>query len=146
MTWARSANCCRVRTLVAAAALIALGACAPHDIATGSCTNTVLSVHDEWTCKVKGDIVGQASSIEFDTESRNHVAEVSFTLQVTKGSVRVKYADLTGSRELIVTPSEPANISMKTNMHRERRSFTMHFEPVNGPAEGLTGIVKYSTP
>jgi len=132
--------------LLAAFFGIVLAGCAPHDIATGTCTNTMLSVHDEWTCKVKGDIVGRASSIEFDTESRNHVAEVSFTLQVTKGAVRVGYADLTGSQQIIVTPSEPANISMKTKMHPERRSFTMHFEPVNGPAEGLTGTVKYSTP
>jgi len=129
---------------VMAAAMAA--SCAPKDIATGTCTNTVLSVHDEWTCKVKGDVVGRASSIEFDTESRNRIAEVSFTLQVTKGSVRVKYADLSGSQQIVVTPSEPASVNMKTQMHPERRSFTMHFEPVNGPAEGLTGTVKYSTP
>jgi hypothetical protein len=141
-----SANCCNVRALVAAAALIGLGGCAPNNIARGSCTNTVLSVHDEWTCTVKGDIVGQASSIEFDTESRNHIAEVNFTLQVTKGSLRVRYADLSGSRQIIVTPSEPANVNMKTKMHPERRSFTLSFEPVNGIAEGLTGTVKYSTP
>jgi len=132
--------------LLTVAAMTMVAGCAPKDIARSSCTNTVLSVHDEWTCTVKGDIVGRASSIEFDTESRNHVAEVSFTLQVTKGSVRVRYADLSGSQQIVVTPSEPANVNMKTNMHPERRSFTMHFEPVNGVAEGLTGTVKYSTP
>jgi hypothetical protein len=139
------ANCCKARALVAAAALIALAACAPKDIARSTCTNTVLSVHDEWTCTVKGDVVGRANSIEFDTESRNHVAQVSFTFQVTKGSVRVRYADLSGSQQIVVTPSEPANITMKTKMS-QRRSFTLTFEPVNGVAEGLAGTVKYSTP
>src|SRR5262245_366005 len=123
-----------------------LAACAPKDIVTGySCTNAVLSVHDEWTCKVHGAVVGRASSVEFDTESRNRVAEVSFTMQVTKGSVRVGYADLSGSQQIVVTPSEPANVSMKTRMS-DRRSFTLSFEPVNGIAEGLSGTVKYSTP
>jgi hypothetical protein len=45
-----------------------------------------------------------------------------------------------------VTPSAPANLAMQTRMHRERRSFTLFFEPVNGAVEGLTGTVKYSTP
>lgn len=140
------ANCSKVRALVIVAALIALAACVPKDIVTGSsCSNAVLSVHDEWTCKVHGAVVGRASSVEFDTESRNHVAEVNFTIQVTKGSVRVKYADLSGSQQVIVTPSEPANVNMKTKMS-DRRSFTLFFEPVNGIAEGLTGTVKYSTP
>ena len=138
-------NCCKVRSLVVVAVLI-VAACAPHDIATARCTNTVLSVHDEWTCTVTGAVVGRTNSVEFDTESRNQVAQVSFTLQVTKGSVRVRYADLSGSQQIIVTPSEPANVNMKTKMHPERRSFTMTFEPVNGKAEGFTGTVKYSTP
>ena len=136
----------QMRPMLLGAVLVALAACAPKDIASARCTNTVLSVHDEWTCTVTGTVVGRFNSVEFDTESRNQVAEVSFTLQVTKGSVRVKYADLSGSKEIIVTPSEPATVNMKTRMHRERRSFTMSFEPVNGVAEGLTGTVKYSTP
>ena len=136
----------QMRPMLLGAVLVALAACAPKDIASARCTNTVLSVHDEWTCTVTGAVVGRFNSVEFDTESRNQVAEVSFTLQVTKGSVRVKYADLSGSKEIIVTPSEPATVNMKTRMHRERRSFTMSFEPVNGVAEGLTGTVKYSTP
>jgi hypothetical protein len=123
-----------------------LAACAPDDIATATCTNTVLSLHDEWTCKVHGDVVGRPSSVEFDTESRNRVAEVTFTLQVARGSVRVRYADTTGSQQIVVTPSEPANVRMKTTMHPQRRSFTLSFEPVDGIAEGLTGTVKYSTP
>ena len=139
------ANCCKGRPLVIAAALIAAAACAPKDIATARCTNTVLSVHDEWTCTVTGPVVGQFNAVEFDTESRNKVAQVSFTLQVAKGSVRVRYADLSGSKEIIVTPSEPANVNMKTQMS-VRRSFSLSFEPVNGKAEGLTGTVKYSTP
>jgi hypothetical protein len=125
--------------------LIGLAACAPKDIATARCTNTVLSVHDEWTCTVTGAVVGRFNAVEFDTESRNQIAQVSFTLQVAKGSVRVKYADLSGSQQIVVTPSEPANVNMKTKMS-DRRSFTLSFEPVNGKAEGLTGTVKYSTP
>jgi hypothetical protein len=140
------ANFYNVRPLVVVAALIAAAACAPNDIASARCTNTVLSVHDEWTCTVTGAVVGQTNSVEFDTESRNHVAQVSIVLSVAKGSVRVRYADLSGSQQVIVTPSEPVNINMKTRMHPERRSFTMSFEPVNGKAEGLTGTVKYSTP
>jgi hypothetical protein len=125
--------------------LLLVAACAPREIATARCTNTVLSVHDEWTCTVTGAVVGQFNAVEFDTESRNKVAQVSFTLQVTKGSVRVRYADLSGSQQIVVTPSEPANVNMKTKMS-DRRSFTLSFEPVNGKAEGLTGTVKYSTP
>jgi hypothetical protein len=45
-----------------------------------------------------------------------------------------------------VTPSEPANLEMQTRMHRERRSFSISFEPVNGAVEGLSGTVKYLTP
>jgi hypothetical protein len=127
-------------------ALIVVAGCAPKDIARGSCSNTVLSVHDEWNCTVKADIVGQGSSVEFDTESRNQVAQVHISMRVTKGTVRVRYADLTGSKEVLVTPSEPMDVNMKTKMHPERRSFTLHFEPVNGNAEGLDGAVKYSTP
>jgi hypothetical protein len=140
------ANCCSARVLVVAAALVALADCAPKNIVTSTCTNAVLSVHDEWTCKLKGDVVGQASSVEFDTESRNQIAEVSIALSVTKGNVRVRYADLAGSQQVVVTPSEPFAVSMKTRMHPQRRSFTLQFEPVNGTAEGFAGTVKYSTP
>ena len=126
--------------------MILLAGCAPGDIARSSCESIFLSTRDAWSCTVTGDIVGRTSSIEFDTESRNQVAEVSIALQVTKGTLRVGYRDLSGEQHLLVTPSEPAALTMKTQMHRERRSFTLFFEPVNGAVEGLTGTVKYSTP
>ena len=126
--------------------MMMLAGCAPNNIARGSCESIFLSTVDEWSCTVKGDIVGQPSSIEFDTESRNHVAKVSIALQVTKGKLQVSYQDLTGPQRLIVTPSEPAILEMQTRMHRERRSFTLFFEPIGGDVQGLTGTVKYSTP
>lgn len=145
MTWDLSANCCSRRWLVTVAAAGAL-ACVPKDIARASCTNTLASVHDEWTCTVKADTVGRPSSIEFDTESRNQVAQVNIALRVSKGSLRVRYSDLSGTQQIVVTPSEPASFDMKTKMHPQRRSFTMFFEPVSGSVEGLAGTVKYSTP
>ena len=120
--------------------------CAPGDIARSSCESILLATGDTWSCTVKGDTVGQASSIAFSTESRNQVAEVSIALRVTKGTLRVGYQDLAGEQHITVTPSEPANLTMQTRMHWERRSFTLFFEPVNGAVEGLTGTVKYSTP
>ena len=35
---------------------------------------------------------------------------------------------------------------MQTRMNRETRSFTIMYEPFNGPVEGLKGTVNYSTP
>jgi len=135
-----------MRFLLSAAALLLLVACVPKNIARASCTNTVLATADPWSCTVTGDVVGQTSSLEFDTESRNQVAQVAMTFRVTKGTLRIGYYDLTGEQHVVVTPSEPANLSMQTRMHRERRSFTVMFEPVNGAVEGLAGTVKYSTP
>lgn len=126
--------------------MVLLIGCAPGNIARSSCESILLAVGDQWSCTVKGDIVGQASSIAFSTESRNQVAEVSIALRVTKGRLRVGYQDLSGEYHLLVTPSEPADLTMQTRMHRERRSFTLFFEPLNGAVEGLTGTVKYSTP
>lgn len=126
--------------------LLLLVGCAPHNIARSSCKSIVLTTADEWSCTVKGDVVGQASSLEFDTESRNQVAKVNIALQVTKGTLRVSYHNLSGEQHILVTPSEPASLDMQTRMHRERRSFTLFFEPLNGAVEGLTGTVKYSTP
>ena len=140
------ANCCNARSLLGAAALATLVACAPSDIATGSCHSIMMATGDPWECTVKGAIVGRRSSITFDTESRNQIAEVDFELRVTKGSLRVYYGDLTGARQIVVTPSEPASVAMKTKMNPRDRSFTMHFEPVGGRVEGLTGTVKYKTP
>ena len=120
--------------------------CAPGNIARSSCESIMLATGDPWSCTVKGDIVGQASSISFDTESRNQVAHVNIALRVTKGTLRLGYYDLAGEQHLLVTPSAPAELTMRTRMHREDRSFTLYFEPINGTVEGLTGTVKYSTP
>lgn len=123
-----------------------LAGCAPDNIARSSCESHPLTTADEWSCTVKGDIVGQTSSIEFDTESRNKIAHVNIALQVTKGLLRLGYWDLAGHQHLVVTPSQPANLDMQTRMHDQRRSFTLSFEPVDGVVEGLAGTVKYSTP
>ena len=123
-----------------------LAGCAPADIAKSSCESVLLTTANAWSCTIKGDRVGQASSIAFSTESRNQVAEVNIALRVTKGTLRLRYQDLSGEQHLLVTPSEPATLAMRTRMHRERRSFTLYFEPIDGAVEGLTGTVKYSTP
>ena len=105
-----------------------------------------LSTVDAWSCTVKADIVGQASSIRFNTESRNHVAQVNIAFQVAKGKLRVTYQDLAGTQQLLVTPSEPVKSEHADAAAPRRRSFTLFFEPVGGVVEGLTGTVKYSTP
>lgn len=130
---------------VALALALAAG-CAPGDIAYSTCESTMLAIGDPWSCTIKGDIVGQSSAISFSTESRNQVAEVNIALRVTKGTLRVGYHDLDGEKHLLVTPSAPADLAMKTRMHRERRHFTLYFDPVDGAVEGLAGTVKYSTP
>lgn len=136
-----------MRAFLVGVALTLLTGCAPSNIARSSCESTLLATGDPWSCTVTGDIVGQASSIAFSTESRNQIAQVNIALRVTKGTLRLGYHDLGGElQHLLVTPSEPADLTMKTRMHRESRSFTLSFEPVNGAVEGLTGTVKYSTP
>ena len=135
-----------MRYLILGVVAAMLAGCAPNNIARRSCQSGFLSTVDSWSCTVKAEVVGRSSSIEFDTESRNPVAQVNIALQVTKGRLRVTYNDLAGHQELLVTPSEPVTLDMKTRMHRERRSFTLFFEPVGGDVEGLTGTVKYSTP
>jgi hypothetical protein len=132
--------------VVLAVIVMGLAGCAPKDIARGSCQSVFLSTIDAWSCTVKADIVGRASSISFDTESRNHVAQVSFAMQVTKGRLRITYSDLTGKQQILVTPSEPASVNMQTRLRRDDRSFSLFFEPVGGAVEGLSGTVKYSTP
>ncbi len=129
-----------------AAALMVLIGCAPKDIARSSCENVMLSTADTWACTVTGDVVGRTSSLTFDTESRNQVAQVRISLRVTSGTVRLGYQDLSGERHILITPSEPADVTMQTRMSRDTRSFSVMFEPVDGPAKGLTGTVKYSTP
>jgi hypothetical protein len=135
-----------MHSILVGVAMLLLVCCAPGNIARSSCESIFLSTRDEWSCTVKGDIVGQASSIAFSTESRNQIAQVSMAFRVTKGTLRIGYQDLAGSQHLLVTPSEPADLTMKTRMHREGRYFTLHFEPVDGAVEGLAGTVKYSTP
>ena len=120
--------------------------CAPSNIAQSSCESILLATGDPWSCTVKGDIVGQASWIDFSTESRNQIAHVSIAMRVTKGTLRLGYHDLAGDQHVLVTPSEPVELTMQTRMRREGRSFTLRFEPINGAVEGLTGTVKYSTP
>jgi hypothetical protein len=106
----------------------------------------MLSTADPWNCTITGERVGRPSWIEFDTESRNQVAQVEITLTVTAGTLKVGYNDLTGNRQLTVTPKSPASVEMQTRLHRERRSFTLSFQPVGGDVEGLRGTVRYSTP
>ena len=135
-----------MRSFCLGGVLILLVGCAPNNIARSSCKSIFLTTADEWSCTVTGAVVGQPSSLSFDTESRNQVAKVRFALQVTKGTLRVSYYNLSGEQHVLVTPSEPATVDMQTRMHREHRSFTLFFEPLNGVVEGLTGTVKYSTP
>jgi hypothetical protein len=135
-----------MRSFLVGAAMTLLIGCAPGNIARSSCESVVLAIGDPWSCTVKGDIVGQPSSISFSTESRNHIAQVSIALRVTKGTLRIGYHDLVAPQHLLVTPSQPADLTMKTRMHREGRYFTLSFEPINGAVEGLAGTVKYSTP
>ena len=129
-----------------AAILLILVACAPTNIAHSSCTDHPLTTADEWTCTVKGALVDTTNSVRYTTESRNQVAQVKVALQVAKGTLRITYADLAGSHQLLVTPSEPAAFSMQTRLSKDDRSFTIMYEPFNGPVEGLTGTVNYSTP
>ncbi len=135
-----------MRSLIVGGLAMMLAGCVPKDIARSSCQSVFLSTIDAWSCTVKADIVGRASSISFDTESRNHVAQVSFAMQVTKGRLRITYSDLSGKQQVLVTPSEPASVNMQTRLRRDDRSFSLFFEPVGGVVEGLSGTVKYSTP
>lgn len=120
--------------------------CAPGNIARSTCESEMFAIGDPWSCTVKGDVVGQASSISFSTESRNHIAEVDIAMRVTKGTLRVGYYDLDGDKHVLVTPSAPAAVKMRTRMNREYRHFTLRFEPVDGEVQGLAGTVKYRTP
>jgi hypothetical protein len=141
-----------MRFLLMTTILMALAGCAPTNIAHSSCQDHPLTTADLWTCTVKGPIVDTTNSVDYNTESRNQIAEVNIALQVTKGTLRVTYYDLSGVQHVLVTPSEPANFAMKTRINKEtrnnevKRSFRVMYEPVNGPVEGLTGTVKYSTP
>ena len=135
-----------MRYVVLAAAIAMVAGCVPADIARSTCESIMMATNNPYSCTVKADVVGRPSSIEFDSESRNQIARVSIVLSVAKGTLRVGYSDLAGRQEVLVTPSEPANLEIQTRMHRDRRSFTLMFEPVNGVVQGLSGTVKYSTP
>jgi hypothetical protein len=135
-----------MRFFLPAAMSLLLAGCLPANRARSSCQSHPLTTADEWTCTVQGPVVDNPVTITYDTESRNQIAHVDIALQVTKGTLRITYYDLSGQQHLIVTPSEPASVAMQTRMHRETRSFTLFYEPVNGRVEGLSGTVKYSTP
>ena len=135
-----------MRALPLCFVLLLLAGCAPDNIAGSSCQDHPLTTADEHTCTLHGELVTNVNSMEFKTDSRNHIGHVAMAVQVTKGSLHIRYYDLTGAKDVVVTPSEPANIVMQTRMHRERRSFTVMFDPANSEVQGLTGTVKYSTP
>jgi hypothetical protein len=132
--------------LVPAAVMVMLAGCAPTNIAHSSCTDHPLTTADEWTCTVKGQLVDTTNSVHYTTESRNQIAQVKIAVQVTKGTLRLTYYDLAGEQHVLVTPSEPATISMQARLRKDDRSFTVMYEPLNGTVEGLTGTVNYSTP
>lgn len=131
--------------LAATLTMMMLAGCAPANRARSSCESHPLTTADEWTCTVTGPLVDTPVSITYDTESRNPVARVNVALQVTKGTLRLSYHDLSGEQHLLVTPSTPASLAMQTRMHKESRSFTLLYEPLDGAVEGLTGTVRYST-
>jgi hypothetical protein len=135
----------RFSVLPAAIGLMLAG-CAPANIAHSACTDHPLTTADEWTCTVKGPLVDTTNSIDYKTDSRNQIAKVQIALQVTKGTLRVTYGDLAGSHQVLVTASEPLALSIQTRLRTDGRSFTVMYEPFNGPVEGLTGTVNYSTP
>lgn len=120
--------------------------CAPKNIAKSVCHDEPLATGEPWVCTVSGERIEQASSIAFTTESRNQVAQVKLAFQVARGTLRVGYRDLQGDQHLTITPQAPAALELQTRLHRDRRSFTVTFEPIDGPVEGLTGTVNYATP
>jgi hypothetical protein len=125
--------------------LMPLAGCAPKNIVKSTCHNDPLATSDPWACTLSGDSVDRTSSIEFDTESRNQVAEVKLAVAVKQGTLRLRYHDLDGEQQLTITPTTPAKVEMKTRLQRDRRSFTLYFEPV-GQVGGVSGTVDYLTP
>lgn len=126
--------------------LLLLVGCAPKNIAKSSCQSQMLATGDPWTCTITGERVEQVNAIHFTTESRNLMAKVKVALSVKKGSLKASYVDSTGPRELLVTPATPGAVDFETRLQRERRSFTITFEPQGGAVEGLSGTVDYLTP
>ena len=125
--------------------LMLLAACAPDNIARSSCQSELLAVGDPWACTITGESVGQASSLSFDTESRNQVARVKISLRVKRGTLRLGYQDLAGAHQVSITRDSPLVLELSTRLHRESRSFTLSFEPQGGKVEGLAGTVNYHT-
>lgn len=106
----------------------------------------MLAVGDPEHCTVSAKVLGRASAVHFDSESRNHVAQVKVNLRVAKGTLRVGYRDLQGPHQVLITPETPFVLSMQTRLQRETRSFTLDFSPRGGTVEGLNGTVDFSTP
>ena len=125
--------------------LLASG-CAPDDIARANCRSVMMAAYQPWECTLSGERIARANRIDFDTESKNRIAKVKFTIQVAKGTLRVRYNDLEGTKRILVTPQAPASVEMQTRMHPDDRSFNLFFEPLGGDVEGLTGTVDYLTP
>jgi hypothetical protein len=121
-------------------------ACVPDDIARATCESEMLAVGEPEHCVVSSKSVGRASAIHFDSESRNHVAQVKINLRVAKGTLRLGYSDLEGPHQASITPETPFSLSMQTRLQRETRSFTLDFAPQGGAVEGLSGTVDFSTP
>jgi hypothetical protein len=124
--------------------VLLLVSCVPDGIARATCESEMMATGDPWHCKVHAEFITQDSAIHFDTESRNFVAQVQISLRVAKGTLRVGYADLKGAHQVTITPEAPFELSMETKMHRQDRSFTLHFKP-QGRVEGLSGTVDYAT-
>jgi hypothetical protein len=133
-------------TWLPAVAIATLAGCAPPYIAHSTCRDHPLTTASEWTCTVSGSRVETRNDIRYSTTSRNQVAHVKVALQVTKGRLRLTFFDLTGQQHVLVTPSEPGELSFQVRLRSEDRSFTIRYEPVDGAVEGLTGTVEYSTP
>jgi hypothetical protein len=135
-----------MRLLLPFCCLSLLAGCTPKNIVHSSCESEMLATGDPWRCTLSGEVVEQASSIEFDTESRNRLAEVQIALRVRQGPLRLGYRDLRGEQHVLVTPDTPLALSLQTRLRPEARSFTLYFEPLAGKAEGLLGTVRYTTP
>src|SRR4051794_1753848 len=88
-------------------AVLLLASCAPDGIARATCQGEMLATGDPEHCKVSAEFITQKSAIHFDSESRNHVAQVQIRLRVAKGTLRVGYSDLRGPHQVTITPQAP---------------------------------------
>ncbi len=122
-----------------------LAACHPKNVPRTACHDEVLGVADPWFCTVTAESLEAPSSVAFDTESRNKVAQVKINLAVAKGTLRIGYFDVGGQQQVTLTPDDPLTLAIRAPLDRDRRSFTLSFNP-EGRVEGLSGTVNYSTP